>query len=144
MFDFYSRLPVNIRYVVIPSVIIAILAIIIVVAVSSKKSTFAAVEGDDKTVVYFYMPTCPHCVDFAPTWAKIKAQLAEKKDLRVIEVDVTSDALPDGVPAGVVPPPFVPAIVANRKVYSGKRTPEDVVKFVLKATHNKSWNIFRK
>jgi thiol-disulfide isomerase/thioredoxin len=143
MFEFYSRLPVNIRYVVIPMVLLAILAIIIVVAVSlSNKSKFSSTKAEDvakKTVVYFFMPSCPHCIDFAPTWKNIKSKLAEKdKTLRIIEVDVSTNGLPDGVPVGVVPPPFVPAVVANRQVYQGKRTVKDVVNFVLVKTGSKN------
>ncbi len=138
-FEFFNRLPVTVRYVYLPLVLLAVTMIIIIVAVSmSKKSSFGVVsDSATNTVVYFYMPTCPHCIDFAPTWNEIKGKIAQlKQPIRVVEVDVTASKLPDGVPEGVVPPPFVPAIVVNKVVYQGKRTSVDIVNYVDKNTRS--------
>jgi hypothetical protein len=54
-----------------------------------------------------------------------------------VEVDVTSKTLPDGVPEGVIPPPFVPAIVVNKVVYEGKRTAKAITDYVNAKTRPK-------
>jgi thiol-disulfide isomerase/thioredoxin len=93
-------------------------------------------EGSTKpySLMFFYMDTCPHCIDFKPVWAdfldKVKTGKFSDK-LCVADVSAENDSLLEkyGVKA------FPTVLLVNNSgggvtTFEGQRTPEGLLNFV--------------
>lgn len=54
-------------------------------------SSFSGVVSKGDTFVKFYAPWCGHCLNLAPSWAKLATELKSEKDVKIAKVDCTQD-----------------------------------------------------
>ena len=88
-------------------------------------------------VILLYTKTCPHCIDFIPTWQKLK-QL-KKENVQFVEIESGEDIDDSFAKYNVK---YVPTLIVhydNKKdfhTYKGDRTLESVLEFLkLKGVH---------
>lgn len=93
---------------------------------------FSVLTPFDKVkVILLYTKTCPHCIDFIPTWQKLK-QL-KKENVQFVEIEAGEDIDDSFAKYNVK---FVPTLIVqydNKKdfhTYKGDRTLESVLEFL--------------
>jgi thioredoxin-related protein len=94
----------------------------------------AMLDNSSKTIIFFFRPGCPHCENMMDAWGRLKKSML-KDDYKFQEIDTSSAAsTPLASKYGVTGVPHI--VLANPdggyKVYSGDRSTEDILSWVLK------------
>lgn len=96
-------------------------------------------ERTDKSysLIFFYMETCPHCIDMKPVWAQLKKQLPSSpyaKTLCVAEISAENDRMLDKYSVQSFPTIL---LVKNNKndqfspvQFEGERTSQGLIEFL--------------
>jgi len=89
-------------------------------------------KNDTKsTLIFFYSKTCPYCIDFIPTWEKLKKMKTSNIEFESIEGD--SDDTDAFIKYNIK---YLPTLILQFEgkkdfnVYKGDRTIDDIIKFV--------------
>ena len=93
---------------------------------------FSVLQPFDKVkVILLYSKTCPHCIDFIPTWQKLK-QL-KKENVQFVEIEGSQDIDDSFAKYNVK---YVPTLIVHYEnktdfhTYKGDRTLESVLEFL--------------
>ena len=88
--------------------------------------------NDNKAVlIFFYSKTCPYCIDFIPTWEKLKKMKTPNVDFNSVEEsnDINDDFIKYNIK-------YLPTVILQFEgkndfnTYKGDRSIEDIIKFV--------------
>jgi thiol-disulfide isomerase/thioredoxin len=88
-------------------------------------------NDNNAVLMFFYSKTCPHCIDFIPTWEKLKKMKTPGIEFKSIEGD--SDDNDDFIKYNIK---YLPTIILQFEgkqdfnVYKGDRSIDDIIKFV--------------
>ena len=104
--------------------------------------TFDAIVKTQGGLVKFYHPMCGHCKDMAPAWDALENHSA-LANVPLLLIDVHSEAIPyikSNVAKNIAGFPTIVEVVpggGRGREYTGTRTTEDLVRFILETTKRK-------
>jgi len=121
-----SRKPSHLWKALAILVLILIGLTIVYMFLQKKESFVAGRPGSDIVkkevkVIYYYLPGCPYCVQFKPTWDSFSAEFAGKASFSMI--DGSSNEVPENVKGF----PHVDFVVNGKATtYEGDRSIRDL------------------
>lgn len=80
------------------------------------------------TLQLFYKPSCPHCINFMPTWTRIINDLPNDASYEEINCDVESQRATENNISSV--PSIILLVDNEKKIYMGNRTYSDIKRFL--------------
>ncbi len=98
---------------------------------------FGTGRSRNNKIQYIFSPSCPHCVEFRPTWTSVTAKVATKyPDAQILSTNVddedTADLLPPDYPG------YIPVVYINGVEYKGPRTVPAILAEVNRAFSTKA------
>lgn len=82
----------TLTYIVIGTFVLAAIVLISLLFTNKRIERFSNGQAPKATLEYFYMPSCPHCKDFNPTWEELeKTVTQEDVALRLQKCDIAKD-----------------------------------------------------
>lgn len=116
-----------------------LLLIIIVIVAGGFYKRFEKFSNPPPPILkYFYMTSCPHCIDFNPIWEKLKTKVEnEKINVTLVKYNI-SDNGEGSEQAALYNVKGAPTIILDKNdvhnEYNGNRSVDDIIKFIKEKT----------